>query len=166
MIARVLTRNDLAAYRALQCFGLTERPDAFADTIELDAARPDEVVAAMLARGEVWGAFVDGRLLAKIMLDCPPYPAFAHTRWLHGVYAHPDARGGGVAEALVRAAFDDARAAGAIRFLLWVSEVNAPARRFYEKLGFRETGRIPAGIKVAGRLADDLLMCMAADGAF
>ncbi|MEJ0061300.1 MAG: GNAT family N-acetyltransferase [Terricaulis sp.] len=158
---RVLTRGDLAAYRGLQRFGLQERPEAFADTLALDTARPDEEVAAMLSRGEVWGAFVDGRLLAKILLDYPPYPAFAHTRWLHGVYAHPDARGTGVSEALVRAAFDDAREAGARRFLLWVNAANPAARRFYEKLGFRETGRIPEGIRVGERLVDDVLMCLA-----
>jgi RimJ/RimL family protein N-acetyltransferase len=158
---RVLTRADLAAYRALQRFGLQERPDAFADTLALDAARPDEEVAALLDRGEIWGAFVDGRLLAKIMLYYPPYPAFAHTRWLHGVYAHPDARGAGLAEALVRAAFDDARAAGVVRFMLWVNALNAPARRFYEKLGFREIGRIEQGIAIEGRLVDDVLMGLA-----
>src|SRR5262245_28913641 len=53
---RVLTPSDLAAYRALHRFGLKESPTALADTLAIDAARPDSVVEEAILRGEIWGA--------------------------------------------------------------------------------------------------------------
>jgi len=56
------------------------------------------------------------------------------------------------------AAIDDARRAGAFRFLLWVNEENKAARRFYEKLGFQEIGRVDQGIAAGASFVDDVLM--------
>jgi L-amino acid N-acyltransferase YncA len=102
-------------------------------------------------------------LLGKLTIDALPYAVLDHTRWLHAIYLHPDARGTGAGMELLRAAMDDAYAAGARRFLLWVNERNAAARKFYEKLGFIETGRVPKGIRVGESYADDVLMCRAVD---
>jgi RimJ/RimL family protein N-acetyltransferase len=164
-IVRRLTVDDLAAYRALHRLGLAEGSGAFVESLEEDAARPDAALIAMLARGEGWGAFQDGRLDAKLTIDHVPYAVLAHTRWLHAMYARPEARGSGAAAALVRTVIDDARRAGAIRFMLWVSAENERARRFYETLGFRESGRVPAGIRSKGRYIDDVMMCLAIDEA-
>ncbi|MFT3726554.1 MAG: GNAT family N-acetyltransferase [Terricaulis sp.] len=155
---RVLTARDLTAFRALHRFALAHAPDAFAETSAMDATRTDTDTAAMLARGETWGAFVDGRLVGKLAIDAPPYDAFTHTRWLHGVYVHPDARGTGAAGALVDGALAAAKSEGAFIALLWVNEKNASARKFYQRLGFREVGRIAQGIAVAGAYVDDVMM--------
>lgn len=114
----------------------------------------------MLSRGEAWGVFDGERLVGKFVLDCPPYPCFAHTRWVHAVYLHPDARGTGAGAALVAAAIDRARADGVKTVGLWVNGKNVPARRLYERLGFLETGRVPNGIKVGGEIVDDILMSL------
>jgi RimJ/RimL family protein N-acetyltransferase len=53
-----------------------------------------------------------------------------------------------------------ARTNGATRAALWVYAQNAHATRLYERLGFRETGRIPGGNFVGGRLSDDVLMTL------
>ncbi|MES1199819.1 MAG: GNAT family N-acetyltransferase [Pseudomonadota bacterium] len=158
--SRALTATDLAAYRALHRIALQHAAAAFADTPELDAARPDAEVAAMLDRGEAWGAFRDGALIAKIVMDAMPYPAFAHVRWLHAVFVHPDARGTGAGAALIRAAMAAHREAGAIVFQLWVNSENAPAIGLYERLGFREIGRAPKGIRIGERYVDDVLMSL------
>lgn len=160
---RALTADDLAAYRALHRFALKQAPEAFAETSAQDAARTDTKVAADLARGETWGAFVEGRLVGKLVIDSPPWEAFQHTRWLHGVYVHPDARGAGAAEALVKGALASAKEAGAFIAVLWVSEKNAAARRFYERFGFREVGRIAKGIAVDGAYVDDVMMRLELD---
>ncbi len=158
MRVRILTVEDLAAYRALHRFALSEAPQAFVETLANDAVRSDAVVAEMLARGEGWGAFDDGRLVGKLVIDAPPYDCLAHTRWLHAIYLHPDARGGGVGAALVGAAIAHVRAEGATRIALWVNDENPPARGMYERLGFVETGRVPGGICVGGDYIDDVLM--------
>jgi L-amino acid N-acyltransferase YncA len=160
MEVRVLTVEDLRAYRELHRFGMTESPLGFVDVAETDAARPDAEVAAMLERGEGWGVFDGARLLGKLTIDALPYPSLAHAFWVHAVYVHPDARGSGASAALMRAAIASAAAKGARRIVLWVNAENAPARRLYERLGFREAGRIPGGIQVADRYVDDMLMCL------
>jgi GNAT superfamily N-acetyltransferase len=158
MLVRKLTIDDLGAYRALHRHGLQHAPQAFVETVEQDQARSDEEVAAVLRRGEGWGVFDGERLLGKLIIDRLPYAVLAHTRWLHAIYLHPDARGAGAGAKLVQAAIDDARAAGAFCFLLWVNSQNRPARRFYEKLGFEEAGRVNQGLAMGGGFVDDVLM--------
>ncbi len=163
MQVRQLTIADLADYRALHRYWTIESPTSTIDTAETDAARPDAEVAAMLGRGEAWGIFDGERLLGKLAIDALSYPSLAHTFWVRGVYLHPDARGAGASTSLLRAAIDGVRAKAALRVALWVSGENARAQRFYERLGFRETGRIPEGIFVDGKHYDDILMVLALD---
>lgn len=158
MEVRRLTVADLADYRALHRYGMIEAPLAIVDTTETDAAVADEHVAEVLKRGDAWGAFLGTRLVGKLSIDALPYPSLAHTFWVHAVYVHPDGRGTGASTALMRAAMDGARERGATRVALWVNAENDHAKRLYERLGFRESGRIPGGIFVGGKQCDDVLM--------
>ena len=160
LTVRRLSSADLAAYRTLHRFGMIEAPQGFVDVPATDAARPDEAVDAVLARGEGWGAFDGERLVGKLTIDALPYPSLAHTFWLHGVYVHPDARGQGASGALIHAAIEDAISRGARRIALWVNGKNVAARKSYERVGFIETGRIPGGIKIDGEDVDDVLMTL------
>ena len=56
--------------------------------------------------------------------------------WLEDLYVEDGARGGGVGSALVRLAFERARARGARRIELDTNESNTGAIRLYESLGF------------------------------
>ena len=158
MHIRQLTAADWADYRALHRYGMNEAPLSIVDTMQTDAARSDADVIAMLTRGEGWGAFEAERLLGKLTIDVLPYPSLAHTFWVHALYVHPDLRGTGASTALLRAAIAWARSKGATRVALWVNGLNTHAHRLYERLGFRETGRIPGGIFVGGQQCDDVLM--------
>jgi GNAT superfamily N-acetyltransferase len=163
MLVRQLTADDLAAYRALHRFAMTESPLGTVETPATDAARTDESVRGVLARGDGWGVFDGNRLVGKLTIDALPYDSLKHVFWLHAVYLHPDARGRGAGVALLEAALAAARANGATRAALWVNSENAPARRLYERAGFRETGRVPQGITVQGQEMDDVLMTLALD---
>jgi GNAT superfamily N-acetyltransferase len=163
MEVRRLTVADLAEYRALHRYGMIESPLAIVDTTETDAAISDEHVADVLKRGDAWGAFLGARLVGKLSIDALPYPSLAHTFWVHAVYVHPDGRGTGASTALMRAAIDGARERGASRIALWVNGENTHAHRLYERLGFRESGRIPGGIFVGGKQCDDVLMSVVLD---
>lgn len=160
---RQLAAADLAEYRALHRFGIEESPSGFIDVEETDAARPDAEVVAMLMRGEGWGVFEGERLVGKLVADALPYPSLAPTFWLRAVYVHPDARGTGASERLIHAAIEYARAKGGSRMALWVHGANPHARALYERIGFRESGRIPRGISINGELVDDVLMSVALD---
>jgi ribosomal protein S18 acetylase RimI-like enzyme len=56
------------------------------------------------------------------------------------MWVSPQARGSGVADQLVRAVCGAARADGATRIRLWVTEVNPRAQAFYQRMGFCRTG--------------------------
>jgi GNAT superfamily N-acetyltransferase len=159
-LVRQLTASDLAAYRALHRFGMEESPLGFVDVAATDAARPDADVETMLIRGDGWGVFDGERLVGKLTIDALPYPSLAHTFWVHAVYVHPDARGTGASSKLIRAAIDAAQAKGASRIALWVNGANAHAKALYERIGFRQIGHIPGGIKVGDAYVDDVLMTL------
>jgi GNAT superfamily N-acetyltransferase len=55
---------------------------------------------------------------------------------LNDLFVAPEARGRGVAGALLEAAGAHARAAGAVRLVLQTAIDNAPARRLYERRGW------------------------------
>ncbi len=59
---------------------------------------------------------------------------------IHELAVHPDFWGQGVGQRLLEAALDFIRSQGLDRARLWVGEENWRARRFYQRLGFRETG--------------------------
>lgn len=60
---------------------------------------------------------------------------------VHSFYVHPSRWGSGVASSLMVTALDRARDAGYRSVFLTAYERSARARAFYEKMGFRETGR-------------------------
>ncbi len=57
------------------------------------------------------------------------------------MWVHPDLRGTGAADALVSSVKAWVAEVGATEVRLNVVESNAPARRCYERTGFRATGR-------------------------
>lgn len=70
---------------------------------------------------------------------------------LISMWVAPEARGRGLAQALIRALARWARSRGASRILLFVQEANTPARALYARLGFAQTGdRAPIGAGRAG----------------
>jgi len=160
MTIRVLDAADLHAFRALHRLGLAEAPNLFIQNMDEDTKNPDSAIIAMLERGEVWGGFYGTELVAKMAIDVLPYSRLAHTRWLHELYVHPQARGTGFGTALVRAVLENAYATGATHFLLWVNSANTNAYSFYKKIGFHEAGRVAGGIIMDGHSADDVLMCL------
>lgn len=62
---------------------------------------------------------------------------------IYSLVVAPPGRGRGLAQALVRDAEQHAGARGLTRLRLEVRADNHPARRFYEKLGYREIARLP-----------------------
>ncbi|MET9757466.1 GNAT family N-acetyltransferase [Streptomyces sp. NPDC006372] len=110
---------------------------------------PREVLVAELA-GTVAGYL---RLGTATPLACN-----AHVRMIRGLAVAAEARGHGVARALLRAAGEEARRQGARRITLRVLGHNAPARGLYESEGFVVEGVLPEEFFLDGAYVDDVFM--------
>ncbi len=91
-------------------------------------AHTDEEVAGwirdvLLPSSDSWVAEVDGAVVGVLALS---------EGWIDQLYLHPDHRGRGIGDRFVALA-KERQPAG---LQLWTFQVNAPARRFYERHGF------------------------------
>ncbi|KKD08264.1 GNAT family N-acetyltransferase [Streptomyces sp. WM6386] len=104
-------------------------------------------------------AELDGLLVGYIRLGFPtPLACNAHVRQIQGLVVAEEARGAGVARALLRAVQEEARKLGARRITLRVLGHNAPARKLYESEGFVVEGVLPEEFLLDGEYVDDVFM--------
>ena len=83
-------------------------------------------------------------------------------RCLLGIGIERGHRGKGVGTRLMQAAIDFATAEPQLEWIdLSVFELNSPARALYERLGFREQGRVPDKFRIRGDSITDVLMALA-----
>ncbi|MFI2782343.1 GNAT family N-acetyltransferase [Streptomyces sp. ALB3] len=87
-----------------------------------------------------------------------PLACNAHVRQIQGLAVAGWARRHGVARALLRAAYAEARRRGAGRITLRVLGHNTAARTLYEAEGFAVEGVLPGEFFLGGRYVDDVLM--------
>jgi GNAT superfamily N-acetyltransferase len=135
-LVRRTTRHDLAELYPACVAMYTEEvglsPEAGGGA-ELYRAR----VSQLMNRGWSFARFDDDRLVFKAEVACAtPYAA-----QIQGVWVPKDRRGEGLAAAGMAAVVEVVRREVAPVVSLYVNDWNAPARRTYEKVGFRETAR-------------------------
>jgi ribosomal protein S18 acetylase RimI-like enzyme len=132
-------------YRDLRLAALAEAPQAFSSTLERELAFDDQVWQQRL--GSLAAATFlawDSDQVVGMATGKPEDPddefAVPGAWQLVGMWVSPAMRGTGVAGALVEAVAEHVRDAGAPALVLWVTQVNGRARRFYERIGFGLTG--------------------------
>lgn len=104
-------------------------------------------------------AEVGGRVVGYVRVVPPtPLASNAHVRQIQGLAVDAELRGRGVGRALVEAACERARRAGARRITLRVLGHNAPARALYERCGFTVEGVLPGEFLLDGAYVDDVWM--------
>ncbi|MCB0044554.1 MAG: GNAT family N-acetyltransferase [Caldilineaceae bacterium] len=86
--------------------------------------------------GSLWVAVKDGGLLSMTGFNAQIQEAVQ----IGGVYTPPSARGRGYARMAVAQSLLDARNEGVSAAILFTGEINLPAQRAYESLGFRQVG--------------------------
>ncbi|MFJ7590316.1 GNAT family N-acetyltransferase [Streptomyces sp. NPDC097617] len=101
-----------------------------------------------------------GRRIVGYVAQAPagPLESNRHVRHIQGLAVLESARGSGVGAALVEAACDAARAAGARRMTLRVLGHNGPARQLYRRCGFAVVGVLPEEFLLDGAYVDDVWM--------
>ena len=130
--------GDESTVRALRLEAMAGAPEAFGSTYERELARTPGDWRQWLATGATFIAMDEGRAAGLVAgLPDPADPGVVH---LMSMWVDPACRGGGAADALVASVVEWARAEGARVVRLSVIDVNARARRCYERNGFRATG--------------------------
>jgi GNAT superfamily N-acetyltransferase len=131
--------GDEDLVRDVRMQALADAPDDFDSTLEEARAWTTEEWRAWISRGATF-LFEDARGVRGIAAG-DPHRSDRGAVFLEALWVHPDLRGTGTAGALVGAVLSWAEVKGAARVWLHVVKSNGRARRFYEKLGFRPTGK-------------------------
>jgi len=131
--------HDWEAVRATRLSALADAPYAFASTLAREAAFDSHVWRRIVEEGDWFLAWLCGQpvgIAAGLAEDDLPAEGHLIAMWVAAAH-----RGSTAATQLVEAVCDWAQGEGARAVTLWVADGNPRARRFYERLGFRSTGR-------------------------
>ena len=157
---RLLGEADAPEFIRLRLEGLQNDPVAFGSSWEEERTRTPESVAPRLQpvpEGNfVVGAFEGERLVGVVGLVRSDRLKTRHKGSIWGVYVTPDARGKGIARALLQAVLERARDyAGLEQITLSVATPQEAARRLYASLGFDVFGYETHALKVGERYVDE-----------
>jgi RimJ/RimL family protein N-acetyltransferase len=158
---RRLDTYDVASYRELRLEGLKAHPEAFGSTWEYEADKPASWWAERLETNTVFGGWVDGSPLVGVAgFRVQEAVKLRHKGVLWGMYVRSQARGTGLAVALVQRIVEHAQPL-VEEICLRVVASNAAACRLYSMAGFREYGLERRALKVGSEYYDDVLMALA-----
>jgi ribosomal protein S18 acetylase RimI-like enzyme len=131
--------GDEPILREVRLQALSDAPEAFGSTYEREVARTMSDWRGWMSPGV---AFILCDLAgARGMVAGLRDEADLEVIHLMAMWVHPKIRGSGGADELVAAVLDWAQSEGAKLVRLKVIQGNDRARRFYERMGFRSTGR-------------------------
>ena len=157
---RAVSEADWQVLRSVRLQALADAPDAFATTLEEAMAFSDDRWRER-ARGtetsRMFLAFADDRAMGIAGL----FDEEDGSAQLISVWVLPDQRGKGIAQALTTAVMRFATAAGMRRMTVWFTDGNTAAKKLYERLGFRATGRhqpVPSRDSIEEHEMDALLV--------
>lgn len=149
--------SEVNIFRRIRLEALACEPEAFASTFEQWALMSDKEWRSRL-KEPVFVAFKGQISVGLIGLLRERPGRMAHRASVVMVYVHATLRGSGLAKRLLDTVKKFGRNAGLRQIELSVNAENAPAISFYQREGFVEVGRIPAGYLDHGREIDDVLM--------
>lgn len=156
---RRLVPREWPAYRALRLCSLLDAPDAFGSSHAAEEAWAQELWMARLTAADVSGrdcplvaeAEAEATMLGLLWAKCDAEDAGIVN--LFQMWVAPEARGRGVAAALLEAAVAWARSIGARRVQLGVVISNQAALQLYLRHGFSKVGE-PAPIRPGSALLE------------
>ncbi len=90
-------------------------------------------------------------------LWAPTLDSMAHVGQI-GTFLRPEWRRRGIGEALFQRAVDFARKRDYLKFVIQVRSSNTSAQGFYQRLGFRECGRLNRQVRIGEREDDEINM--------
>lgn len=90
-------------------------------------------------------------------LWAPTLESMAHVGQI-GTFLTPEWRRRGIGEALFQSTLGFARKRDYLKFVIQVRSSNVSAQAFYQRLGFRECGRLTRQVRIGGQEDDEVLM--------
>lgn len=160
---RRLTEKDVDIFREMRLEALRTEPEAYASS----AADWEKLTAdewrTRLAQNSVFAAFWDDAPVGIMGLMRQSASKMAHRATLIMVYVRAEARGTGIARALLEAVKSFAKDNGIRQIELAVSAENPVAANFYKRVGFSQIGCVPGGFLHEGREIDDIMMACRVD---
>lgn len=156
MICR-LTADDAAAYRDVRLAALHDHPAAFTAAYEDEAAQDLGFFADRLAKGTVFAAGSTDRLEGMAGFYVREGLKTCHRGMLWGMYVRPEARGTGLAAALIDAVKAHAQPL-VEEIMLGVGTDNPAAIARYRAAGFVRCGGERRAIRIGDRYFDEILM--------
>jgi ribosomal protein S18 acetylase RimI-like enzyme len=148
---------DVEAFRSIRLEGLRNDPEAFGSTFEKESSESAQYFLDRLSRNAVFGGFAEDRLLGVAGFYSFEDTKSRHKGVLWGMYVTPEARGSGLATALVETLLEHA-GKEVEQVLLTVVVSNPRARRFYQRIGFVEYGLEEKSLKYKDAYYDEVLM--------
>jgi ribosomal protein S18 acetylase RimI-like enzyme len=136
---------------------LRNAPEAFGSTFEKESTEPPQYFVDRLERNVVFGGLFGDSLVGVVGFYRLEGPKMSHKGVLWGMYVKPEARGSGLAAALVENLIEHA-SKEVEQVQLTVVANNARARRFYRRMGFVEYGLEKESLKEKDSYFDEVLM--------
>jgi RimJ/RimL family protein N-acetyltransferase len=155
---KLLDPDDFETFKRIRLEALRAAPEAFASSAAEWENLSDEEWRQRLMNTPVVVSFRDGEPVGIMGLMRQRASKMAHRATIIMVYLRDSERGGGYAVGMLNLLLDHARALGIRQVELAVSAENPAAIRFYQREGFYEIGRIPAGFVHEGREIDEIVM--------
>ena len=157
---RRLEADDIEGYRELRLEALKGHPEVFSSSWEHEARKPMSWWVERLETNTIFGGWVDRSPLVGVAgLRVPDAVKLRHKGVLWGMYVRPEARGTGLAAALVQRVIEQARTL-VEEICLTVVASNAAACRLYNAAGFEEYGLERRALKVGSEYYDEVLMAL------
>jgi RimJ/RimL family protein N-acetyltransferase len=161
---RLGTEEDAPAYRDLRLEALRNHPEAFSSDYAAGLAKPLTYWAERLKPNVtdntvmIYFAVHDRQLIAMCGIAREDSPKIKHIASIVSMYVQPDWRGFRIAEGLMAACLDWARARQVKIVKLAVVTTNSAAIRCYSRNGFQVYGVEPQALYYDGVYYDELLM--------
>ncbi|EAQ00364.1 hypothetical protein JNB_09334 [Janibacter sp. HTCC2649] len=160
---RPLGEEDWQQYRDTRLTALRESPEAFVATVADEEAFDEDLWRQRMNRSaRLIAERQDSQLgIVSVGRSSDDNP---NTSELFGLWVSPEARGSGVASALVRAGANLAREQGQSQLAYWVGSDNGRAVAFASGFGFRPTGKRRPMRVVSENDEDEVAMVLALGG--